>query len=182
MSTIGAHRQSAYDVRLEWGAAGAAALAADTDLAVVVDVLSFTTTLTVAAGRGISVLPYRWTDDGAAEFAREHGAALAVGRREALRDGRSDPSLSPASMARPEVDVERLVLPSPNGATICALLAESGGSGDCLAQAAHGPETLRTPEPGFFVLGAKSYGRNPHFLLRTGWQQVEDALGLLQPV
>jgi 2-phosphosulfolactate phosphatase len=137
VSTIGAHRQSAYDVRLEWGAAGAAALAADTDLAVVVDVLSFTTTLTVAAGRGISVLPYRWTDDGAAEFAREHGAALAVGRREALRDGRSDPSLSPASMARPEVDVERLVLPSPNGATICALLAESGTRvvGACLRNA-----------------------------------------------
>ncbi len=30
------------------------------------------------------------------------------------------------------------------------------------------------PEPGFFILGAKSYGRNSQFLLRIGWQQVDD--------
>lgn len=54
-----------------------------------------------------------------------------------------------------------------------ALLGESGG-GDCLAQVAHGPETLRNPEPDFFILGAKSYGRNSQFLLRVGWQQVSD--------
>jgi len=58
-----------------------------------------------------------------------------------------------------------------------ALLGESGG--DCLAQASHGPETLRTPEPGFFILGAKSYGRNSQFLLRIGWQQVDDVFGAL---
>ena len=34
-------------------------------------------------------------------------------------------------------------------------------------------ETLRNPEPGFFILGAKSYGRNSQFLLRTGWEQVD---------
>ena len=28
--------------------------------------------------------------------------------------------------------------------------------------------------PGFFILGAKSYGRNSNFLLRIGWQQVDD--------
>jgi len=33
---------------------------------------------------------------------------------------------------------------------------------------------LRNPEPGFFILGAKSYGRNSNFLLRIGWQQVDD--------
>jgi len=53
-----------------------------------------------------------------------------------------------------------------------ALLSESGG--DCLAQVAHGPETLVNPEPDFFILGAKSYGRNSQFLLRIGWQQVDD--------
>jgi len=30
-----------------------------------------------------------------------------------------------------------------------------------------------------FLLGAKSYGRNSQFLLRIGWQQVEDVFGLL---
>lgn len=58
-----------------------------------------------------------------------------------------------------------------------ALLGESGG--DCLAISPHGPETLRNPEPGFFILGAKSYGRNSQFLLQTGWQQVDDVFGSL---
>lgn len=50
---------------------------------------------------------------------------------------------------------------------------------DCLAGSVSGPEALRNPEPGFFILGAKSYGRNPQFLLRTGWQQVDDVFGAL---
>ncbi len=53
-----------------------------------------------------------------------------------------------------------------------ALLGEAGG--DCLAVSSHGPDTLRNPEPGFFILGAKSYGRNSQFLLQAGWQQVDD--------
>ena len=58
-----------------------------------------------------------------------------------------------------------------------ALLADSGG--DCLEQTSHGPETLANPEPGFFILGAKSYGRNSQFLLSIGWQQVDDVFSLL---
>lgn len=53
------------------------------------------------------------------------------------------------------------------------------GAGDCLGQESHGPDTLRNPEPGFFLLGAKSYGRNSQFLLRIGWSQVDDVFGLL---
>ncbi len=60
-----------------------------------------------------------------------------------------------------------------------ALLASAGGGGDCLTQASHGAETLTNPEPGFFILGAKSYGRNSQFLLRVGWEQVDDVFGLL---
>jgi len=58
-----------------------------------------------------------------------------------------------------------------------ALLGEGGG--DCLAVRSHGPETLRNPEPGFFILGAKSYGRNSSFLLQVGWQQVDDVFETL---
>jgi thioredoxin reductase len=58
-----------------------------------------------------------------------------------------------------------------------ALLGEPGG--DCLAVSSHGPEMLRNPEPGFFILGAKSYGRNSQFLLRAGWQQVDDVFDSL---
>jgi cation diffusion facilitator CzcD-associated flavoprotein CzcO len=61
-----------------------------------------------------------------------------------------------------------------------ALLAQSGdGPADCLALDPPGPETLVNPEPGFFILGAKSYGRNSQFLLQVGWQQVDDAFGLI---
>jgi 2-polyprenyl-6-methoxyphenol hydroxylase-like FAD-dependent oxidoreductase len=58
-----------------------------------------------------------------------------------------------------------------------ALLGAAGD--DCLAQESHGPDTLRNPEPGFFLMGAKSYGRNSQFLLRIGWSQVDDVFGLL---
>jgi thioredoxin reductase len=58
-----------------------------------------------------------------------------------------------------------------------ALLGAAGG--DCLAQTSHGADTLKNPEPGFFVLGAKSYGRNNNFLLRIGWSQVEEVMGLV---
>ncbi|MDQ2706704.1 MAG: hypothetical protein M3Z25_03335 [Actinomycetota bacterium] len=51
------------------------------------------------------------------------------------------------------------------------LLAAAGG--DCLAQPAVGIDALRTPEPNFFVLGAKSYGRLSTFLLRVGYEQVD---------
>jgi cation diffusion facilitator CzcD-associated flavoprotein CzcO len=54
-------------------------------------------------------------------------------------------------------------------------------AGDCLEQQSHGPETLTNPEPGFFILGAKSYGRNSQFLMRIGWAQVDDVVGLLAP-
>ncbi|HYO14026.1 MAG TPA: FAD-dependent oxidoreductase [Thermoanaerobaculia bacterium] len=53
------------------------------------------------------------------------------------------------------------------------------GSSDCLAQTSQGAETLTNPEPGFFLLGGKSYGRNNSFLMRTGWEQVGEVFGLL---
>lgn len=49
-------------------------------------------------------------------------------------------------------------------------------SGDCLTQPTPGPDTLRNPEPDFYILGAKSYGRLSAFLLRTGYQQVDHLL------
>jgi hypothetical protein len=65
------------------------------------------------------------------------------------------------------------------GALLAARLADPARAGDCMAQSAHGAETLRTTEPGFFILGAKSYGRSPGFLLRVGYEQVRELMGLL---
>lgn len=51
---------------------------------------------------------------------------------------------------------------------------------DCLDQESHGAETLRNPEPRFFILGAKSYGRNNTFLMTVGWDQVEEVVTALE--
>jgi hypothetical protein len=64
-------------------------------------------------------------------------------------------------------------------AILAASLADPAAAGDCLKQASHGAETLRHPEPGFYTVGAKSYGRNPQFLLALGHRQVEDVLSLV---
>jgi thioredoxin reductase len=62
-------------------------------------------------------------------------------------------------------------------ALAAALLKHAGG--DCLSIPAQGPAVLRNPEPNFFILGAKSYGRNSNFLLRNGFEQVRDVFTLI---
>jgi 2-phosphosulfolactate phosphatase len=117
--------QVSYDVRFEWGPAGAAALAPSSSCLVVVDVLSFSTAVTVAAEAGTRVYPCAWRDESAAEFARSQQAELAVGRR-AVSAARPW-SLSPAALRRAPF-TPRLVLPSPNGSAICAAAATSEGA------------------------------------------------------
>ena len=55
-----------------------------------------------------------------------------------------------------------------------------GGSADCLSQESQGIETLKNPEPNFFILGNKSYGSNPTFLLSHGLEQVETVMNHLK--
>ena len=59
-----------------------------------------------------------------------------------------------------------------------ALLAGSAGD-DCMDQTSFGASTLGNPEPGFLILGSKSYGRNSTFLMRVGWEQVDEVFGPL---
>ena len=44
---------------------------------------------------------------------------------------------------------------------------------------AHGEEVLRQPEKGFYIVGAKSYGRAPTFLMATGYEQVRSITAFL---
>jgi hypothetical protein len=53
------------------------------------------------------------------------------------------------------------------------------GGADCLSVPAFGVDVLRSPEPRFFILGHKSYGRNPNFLLETGYTQVAEVVAAL---
>jgi len=122
---VSPYAQAAYRVRCDWGPPGADAVGPGASIIAVVDVLSFTTALTVAADLGIEVFPYRWLDERAVEFAAEHGATLAVGRSE-VGPGRPV-SLSPATI-RAARGIRRMVLPSPNGSTIARRLAETGAT------------------------------------------------------
>lgn len=120
----GYYGQGDYRIRFDWGPEGADAVGPGAAFVAVVDVLSFTTTLTVAVERGIRVLPHRWRDESAVALAKHHGAALAVGRSEA---GPGQVSLSPETVQRAH-GIERLVLPSPNGSTVAARLAAGGST------------------------------------------------------
>lgn len=62
------------------------------------------------------------------------------------------------------------------------LLSQQGGAGDCLQQSAGGFETLVNPEPNFYILGAKSYGRNSDFLLKLGFEQIQHVFNNLDDV
>jgi len=121
--SVSPHVQSAHRVRFDWGLTGARLTASGSTIVVVVDVLSFSTTVSVAMDSAVEVFPCPWGDERAKTVARENGATLAVGRS-AAREG-PGVSLSPASVRR-AVGLTKLVLPSPNGSTISLALSEAG--------------------------------------------------------
>ena len=121
--------QDRWDIRCDWGPAGLRALGPSLDVVVVVDVLSFSTCVEIAVGRGAEVFPFRWKDAGAEEFARKVGAELAGAR------GNAKYSLSPASLTG-VVEGTSVVLPSPNGATLSLAATQARVLAGCLRNAA----------------------------------------------
>ncbi len=118
-------------VALEWGPLGARTLSERSDVVVVVDVLSFSTALTIAIERGARVWPHTG-GEAARQLARDIDAVLAGNR-----SSHEGLTLSPASL----MDVDhgtRLVLPSPNGSSIAfaAVNGEIPVVAGCLRNAA----------------------------------------------
>ncbi|WP_421743216.1 2-phosphosulfolactate phosphatase [Cellulomonas sp.] len=112
-------RQTGHRVAFAWGPDEAAVIVgSEPSLAVVVDVLSFSTTVTVAAESGITVYPSVRRGREAELFAESVGATLAPVRTP------DTPSLSVASMRG--AIAGRVVVASPNGATTSLRLAERG--------------------------------------------------------
>jgi len=60
-----------------------------------------------------------------------------------------------------------------------AAALQGAGTSDCTKIPAFGAELLANPEPDFFIIGAKSYGRSSDFLLQTGFRQASDVLAKL---
>jgi 2-phosphosulfolactate phosphatase len=114
------HSQRLSGVRFEWGPAGAAAIGAPGAALVVVDVLSWSTAVTIAVSRGTAVYPHPWPSPDLQAFAVARDAVCAVRRSDV--DADHPWSLSPAHLVAAPV-AARLVLPSPNGSAIAAGVA-----------------------------------------------------------
>ncbi|QDT42209.1 2-phosphosulfolactate phosphatase [Gimesia alba] len=104
--------QEPYDIRCEWGLPGVEQMTSS-DVIVIVDVLSFSTSVEVAVSRGVTVFPYRWKDASAQAYAQQRSAELASSRNSLP----GQYSLAPSSLITAPRGL-RLVLPSPNGSTL----------------------------------------------------------------
>jgi len=51
---------------------------------------------------------------------------------------------------------------------------------DCLAKIEVNPNDLQSGEPGLFIVGVKSYGRNPGFLLQSGNDQLDAIFSMIK--
>jgi 2-phosphosulfolactate phosphatase len=131
--------QHEYDIRCEWGTHGVAAVAAHSDVFVIVDVLSFSTCVDIAVGNGALIYPYALRDDTAHDYARSLGALLASSRRTAG----GGYSLSPTSLLSVPSGT-RLVLPSPNGATLSRATGAVPTLAGCLRNARNVARAART--------------------------------------
>ncbi len=121
--------QQEFDIRCEWGERGVATLAPISDIVIIVDVLSFSTSVDIAVHQGVIVFPYRWKDDRAVEFAVSVNAELADPKR---TNGRY--SLSPQSLMHIQPGT-RIVLPSPNGTTLALAANPTSVLTGCLRNA-----------------------------------------------
>ncbi len=122
--------QSEYAVRFEWGLSGVEALAATSDVVVIVDVLSFTTCVDIVVGRGGFVLPYLGDLADLAAFAEANEAIFADPRR------KHQPgfSLAPSSLTTIPKGT-RFVLPSPNGSILSLSTGDAITLAGCLRNA-----------------------------------------------
>ncbi|XRG79163.1 2-phosphosulfolactate phosphatase [Rossellomorea sp. GAMAL-10_SWC] len=110
--------QSNYECRVEWGKRGAREAAERGDITIIVDVLSFSSTVVSAVVQNAIVYPYPPNLDGKA-YAKKIGAEYILGRNEAAVLGKA--TLSPVSFNERHTN-NKFVLCSLNGA-FCSWIA-----------------------------------------------------------
>ncbi|WP_312688748.1 2-phosphosulfolactate phosphatase [Kosakonia sp.] len=118
------YQQSRFDVRLEWGQNAAKQLARHVDCVVIVDVMSFSSCVSIANDNQAHIYPWPWKDESARRFAQENGADVASFTRTFAGDRYT---LSPASLLTIPAG-HRLVLPSPNGSTLSFQARDCGAA------------------------------------------------------
>lgn len=110
--------QSPYNCRVEWGRRGAREAAERSDIIIIVDVLSFSSTVVSALNYGAEIYPYPPNLDGN-DYAQKISAEYILGRAEAAKAGK--PTLSPVSFNEEHTN-KKYVLTSLNGA-FCTWIA-----------------------------------------------------------
>lgn len=154
-------------VRFEWGLAGLEALAPVSDVIIIVDVLSFTTSVDVIVGAGGAVFPYHGSIDDLPAFAQANDAEFVAPGRQA----NSGYSLSPTSLLTAPPGT-RLVLPSLNGSTLSLFTGGVPTLAGCLRNAAAVAQYAVTIGPRISVIAAgERWNRES---MRPG---LEDLLG-----
>ena len=122
--------QQEFDVRCEWEQHGVRMLAPISDVIIIIDILSFCTSVDIAVSRGAIVYPFFSQTKSARDFAQSVGAIVANSRRE-----ETGFSLSPESL----LDIPgrtKIVLPSPNGSTLSLAAKPTPVLAGCLRNAA----------------------------------------------
>ena len=122
--------QSEFNLRCEWGMQGVTKLAPISDIVIIVDVLSFSTSVEIATNNGAIIFPYQWKDESALEYAKIVEAQLASRER---KSGNGY-SLAPASLINIPAGT-KLVLSSPNGSSLSLLSGATPTLAGCLRNA-----------------------------------------------
>lgn len=132
--------QDGYDIRCEWGENGVTEIAARAECCVIVDTLSFSSCVDIAAARNCRLYPWEPGDD-------PDAYAASLGAECAQKRGNGRYTLSPNTLAElPEGT--KLVLPSPNGSTLTRkarakrLFAGSLRNARAVARALDGPAVI----------------------------------------
>jgi len=99
-------------INCEWGTEGVNKFSPQSDVTIIVDVLSFSTCVDIALSQKAIVYPYGFKDNSAVEYAALNNAELASFNR-----SKDKLSLSPLSFKKIS-ECTRIVLPSPNGSEL----------------------------------------------------------------
>ncbi|MBD1809133.1 2-phosphosulfolactate phosphatase [Microcoleus sp. FACHB-SPT15] len=164
--------QSEFELRCEWGEQGVAKLAAISDVVVIVDILSFSTSVEIATNRGATIFPYRWKDESSVDYALSVNAELASQKRQA----NNGYSLSPVSL----VDIPdgtRLVLPSPNGASLTLRTGQTPTLAGCLRNCKAVADFARSNGTNIAVIPAGERWEDGS--LRPAWEDLIGAGAIL---
>ena len=161
--------QGSFDIRCEWGMEGLQELLPVSSAVVIVDVLSFSTSVDIAAGNGALVYPFLSRDHSAAAFARSRNALLANATRDFEGGGYS---LSPSSLLEIPAGTA-LVLPSPNGSTLSLSTGNTPTFAGCLRNATALAGFLQQYKTGISIIAAGERWKQQQTLRPA----IEDLIG-----